>query len=178
MRHYSKVWFYICARRNYITGSIIDKSLDFHVTDYGILTSFYGEKIDGIIGYSVLKDYVVGLDYDSSIISFYGKGAFRYQTGGYLLKPYINFQPFQHAFLRDTRKIGSNFIFDIGANIVCLMLSDYFDNDSMPIRTDRNRFVKDIEGVGGKFLRMQTTVVREFRLYLYRFTDVPGLRVR
>src|ERR1700729_255851 len=67
----SKVGF-IYNQQLRLPGLSID-SLDFHVTDYGILTSFYGEKINGIIGYTVLKNYIADLDYDSSLISFYNK---------------------------------------------------------------------------------------------------------
>jgi hypothetical protein len=151
-------------------GLIID-SLDFYIIDYDILTSFYGEKIDGIIGYTVLKNFIIKLDYDSSIISFYSRTAMKYPKGGFLLKPRINFQPFQPAALKDTRKIESNFILDIGANI-CLMLSDEFDRDSIPIKVSRKRFDKDAEGVGGK-IAIQTTVIREFKLGPYKFKDVP-----
>jgi hypothetical protein len=153
-----------------LPGIDID-SLNFHVTDYELMTSFYGEKINGIIGYAVLKNYVVELDYDSSIISFYSRGSLKYPTGGCLLKPHINFQPFQSASLKDGRKIQSNFIFDIGANI-CLMLSSDFDNDSTPIKKSRKRFTKEAEGVGGKIV-IQTTVVREFKLGPYKFMNVP-----
>ena len=165
----SKVGF-IYSQQLKFPGLTID-SLDFHVTDYEILTSFYGVKINGIIGYSILKNYVVELDYDSSIISFSTRGAMNYPKGGYLMKPYINFQPFQRASLKDTRKIQSNFILDIGANI-CLMLSSGFDNDSMPIKTSRKRFVKEAEGVGGKIV-IQATVITEFKLGPYKFRNVP-----
>ena len=153
-----------------LPGLTID-SLDFHVTDYELLTSFYGEKINGIIGYPVLKKYIVDLDYDSSLISFYSEGAIRYPRGGYLLKPLMRFQPFQHASLKDNREIQSNFIFDIGANI-CLMLSADFENDSTAIKKTRKRFTKQAEGVGGKIM-MQATVVREFKLGPYKFMNVP-----
>jgi aspartyl protease/PDZ domain-containing protein len=166
---HSKAGF-IYAQALKLPGLEID-SLDFHVTDYAILTSFYGEKINGIIGYSVLKNYAVELDYDRSLITFYSKGVLKYPKGGYLLKPYINFQVFQDAFLLDSRKIQSNFIFDIGADL-CLMLSSDFDNDSTPLKRNRKRFIKQAEGVGGKIV-MQTTVMREFKLGPYKFKNVP-----
>ncbi|MBK7884798.1 MAG: retropepsin-like domain-containing protein [Chitinophagaceae bacterium] len=33
--------------------------LNFHVNNYAVLSSVYGEKIDGIIGYSFLSRYIV-----------------------------------------------------------------------------------------------------------------------
>jgi hypothetical protein len=38
--------------------------LDFHINDYDILTSAYGMRIDGIIGYSFFRRYIVVIDYD------------------------------------------------------------------------------------------------------------------
>ena len=35
-------------------------SLNFHINDYTILTQVYGERIDGIIGYSIFKIYPEG----------------------------------------------------------------------------------------------------------------------
>ncbi|HMF69959.1 MAG TPA: retropepsin-like aspartic protease, partial [Flavitalea sp.] len=49
-------------------------SLNFHVNDYEILTSAYGEKVDGIIGYSFLSRYIVMVNYDSLRIFVYSKG--------------------------------------------------------------------------------------------------------
>ena len=65
-------------------------SLNFHINNYEILTSVYGERIDGIIGYSVLSRYIVMLNYDSLHISFYSQGSLKYPKGGYLLKPNLN----------------------------------------------------------------------------------------
>jgi len=39
--------------------------LDFHINDYELLTSVYGVRIDGIIGYSFFRRYIVKLDYDN-----------------------------------------------------------------------------------------------------------------
>ena len=39
-------------------------SLDFHINDYQILTEVYGLRVDGIIGYSFLRRYIVALDFE------------------------------------------------------------------------------------------------------------------
>ena len=46
-------------------GGLTIDSLDFHVNDYDILSSVYGDRIDGIIGYSFFSRYIVKIDYDS-----------------------------------------------------------------------------------------------------------------
>ena len=62
-------------------------SLNFHINDYEILTSAYGEKIDGIIGYSFLSRYIVMINYDSLTDFCLQQGAIKYPRGGFLLKP-------------------------------------------------------------------------------------------
>jgi hypothetical protein len=47
-----------------LPGLTVD-SLNFHINNYDILTQVYGEKIDGIIGYSVLSRYIFNINYDS-----------------------------------------------------------------------------------------------------------------
>jgi len=43
-------------------GSVTIDSLDFHINNYDILTAVYGERIDGIIGYSILKKFIFKID--------------------------------------------------------------------------------------------------------------------
>ena len=64
----------------YFPGLAVD-SLNFHVSDYEVLSSVYGEKIDGIIGYSFFSRYIVKIDYDSLKILVYSKGALKYPKG-------------------------------------------------------------------------------------------------
>ena len=39
--------------------------LDFHINDYELLSSVYGVRIDGVIGYSFLRRFIVKVDYDN-----------------------------------------------------------------------------------------------------------------
>src|SRR5688500_2368942 len=77
-------------------GLTID-SLNFHVNDYEILTTVYGEKIDGIIGYSFLNRYIVKLNYDSSYMEVWSRGAIKYPRGGFFLRPLITTLPVHNA---------------------------------------------------------------------------------
>ncbi|MCW3120165.1 MAG: hypothetical protein JWM28_4247 [Chitinophagaceae bacterium] len=161
---------FIYSQKLHLPGLTID-SLNFHINDYSILTTVYGERIDGIVGYSVLSRYILSLDYDSSIISFYTKGYLKYPKGGYLLKPNITTLPVQVARIKDSRTITSRFLFDMGAGL-CLMLSSDFMKDSALLSKKRKLYVKEAEGLGGK-VDMQASVVREFKLGPYKFRNVP-----
>jgi hypothetical protein len=152
-------------------GSLTIDSLDFHINNYDILTAVYGERIDGIIGYSVLKRYIFKIDYDSSRIDIYSKGTFKYPKGGYMFRPLIATLPIQIARVKDEKTIQTRFLYDIGAGL-CMMLSEDFIEDSMLLNKKRKLYYKEAEGLGGK-IDMQMTVIKELKLGPYRFRNVP-----
>ena len=151
-------------------GLTID-SLNFHVNDYSILTAVYGERIDGIIGYSVFSRYILKINYDSLEVEFWSKGSIRYPRGGYLLKPSITNLPTLSARVRDDKTYNARFLYDIGAGL-CMMLSQDFVNDSSFLTKNKRLFDKEGEGVGGK-IDMHTTVIKEVKVGPFRFRKVP-----
>ncbi len=153
-----------------IGGYEID-SLNFHVIDYDVLSSLYGRKIDGIVGYSVLSRFIVKLDYDKQEFSLYTRGIFKYPKGGYLLKPYIRMLPFLRTGISDARKRNFNYLFDIGAGLTVLFSEDFI-NDSTFIKPRSKRYLKQGEGLGGR-VDMYLTVMKSLRLGPYRFKNVP-----
>jgi hypothetical protein len=151
-------------------GLVVD-SLNFHVNDYSSLSSVYGEKVDGIIGYSLLIRYIVKLDYDSLQLDICSKGSLRYPRGGYLIKPILNTLPVQNARVKDEYTYNARFLHDIGAG-VCLMLSQDFVDDSNLLNRKRKLYAKEGEGIGGK-VSMHLTVVKELKFGPYKFRNIP-----
>jgi hypothetical protein len=145
--------------------------LDFHINDYELLTSVYGVKIDGIIGYSFLRRYIVRLDYDNNKVEIYTPGTFKYPRGGQLLKPNFTTLPQQLAVIQDSREILNRFIFDTGAGL-CFLLSKDFTEDSSVFKTNRRFFTTQAEGLGGK-KQMELTVVKSVKIGPYKFRNVP-----
>jgi hypothetical protein len=147
-------------------------SLNFHVSDYGILTSVYGEKIDGIIGYSFMSRYIVKLDYDSSRMFVFSRGTIKYPKGGFLLRPFINGLPIQGAVVRDNLDVFSRFYFDTGAGLCLLLSSDFVSDSSLFSPKKKPPVITQAEGLGGK-TTMALTTVKEFKLGPYHFKNVP-----
>jgi hypothetical protein len=148
-------------------------SLNFHINDYEILSSVYGEHIDGIIGFSFLTRYIVKINYDSSRISVFSKGSMKYPKGGHLLKPMLVSIPIQNGKVRESaEEIAARFYFDTGAGL-CLLLSSEFANDSLKFSPRKKMLNTQAEGLGGK-AEMKITTVKEFRLGPYRFKKVPA----
>jgi hypothetical protein len=153
--------------------NLVVDSLNFHISDYDILSSVYGEKIDGIIGYSFLARYIVKINYDSSKIDVYSNGTTKYPKGGFLLRPILAGLPVQSARVKDATDIFSRFYFDTGAGL-CLLLSSDFVSDSALFSPKKKKPVfTEAEGLGGKIV-MQLTTVKEFRLGPYHFRNVPA----
>ncbi|MBO9659694.1 MAG: aspartyl protease family protein [Chitinophagaceae bacterium] len=151
-------------------GLVVD-SLNFHVNDYSSLSSVYGEKVDGIIGYSLLIRYIVKLDYDSLSMDICSKGSIRYPRGGFLIKPILNTLPVQSARVKDEYTYNARFLHDIGAG-VCLMLSRDFVEDSIILHRKRKLYPKEGEGIGGK-VNMNLTVIKELKIGPYKFRNIP-----
>lgn len=146
--------------------------LDFHINNYEILTSVYGEKIDGIIGYSFFSRYVAAINFDSSSIDVFSPGLFRYPKRGYLLMPAFTALPIVHLDIQDRRKIGTSFFFDTGAGL-CFLMSEAFVRDSSVLLSRRKPLTSIGEGMSGR-LRMKLTVVKKLRLGKFRFRQVPA----
>jgi hypothetical protein len=151
--------------------NLIIDSLNFHINNYEILANVYGERIDGIIGYSVLSRYIIKLNYDSSIIEFWSKGNLKYPRGGYLLKPFISTLAVQGVRVRDDKTINARFLYDIGAGMNMIFSTDFI-NDSALLSKKRKLYIKEAEGLGGK-IDMAITVIKEVKLGPYRFRNVP-----
>lgn len=148
-------------------------SLNFHINDYEILSSVYGEHIDGIIGFSFLNRYIVKVNYDSSKISVFSRGTIKYPKGGYVLRPLLISIPIQGGRIREqSADVLGRFYFDIGAGL-CLLLSNDFASDSIKFSPKKKMLDTQAEGLGGK-AQMRITTVKEFRLGPYRFRKVPA----
>jgi len=154
----------------HLPGLVVD-SLNFHVNDYDILTSVYGEKVDGIIGYSFFSRYIVQINYDSLRISVYSKGAFRYPKGGFMLRAVIASLPIMSAQVADAVRLNNRFYFDTGAGL-CALLSTDFVNDSLLLDSRKKSFFTQAQGLGGK-ATMRLTTVKELRIGPFKFRKVP-----
>lgn len=150
-------------------------SLDFHINNYDFISSVYGVKIDGIIGYSFLKRYIVQVNYDSMKLFIYTPGDFKYGRGGELLHPFIRNIPVIRAPVWNKKEVQTRYYFDMGAGL-CLMLSNRFTEDSCLFckpNQRRHKFVKsEAQGLSGK-IEMTQTVIQGLKVGKYYFHNVP-----
>jgi hypothetical protein len=154
-----------------VIGNMKVDSLNFHVSDYDILSSVYGDRIDGIIGFSFFSRYIVKFDYDSAQMYVYTKGNIKYPRGGFKLTPALLNLPVQGARLRDIREVDTRFYFDTGAGL-CVLLNSEFIRDSLILNPDKKPLPTQAQGMGGK-ANMVVTTMKEFKLGPYRFRNIP-----
>lgn len=147
------------------------KGLDFYVNDYNILSSVYGEKIDGIIGYSFFSRYIIKIDADSLQIQVFEPGDIKYPSHGYLLHPLFTSLPMTPLRVTDSRTIFENFYFDTGAGL-SFLINREFASDSSVLRKGRKIIVTQAQGLGGK-KQMDLTVIKELKIGPYTFRKVP-----
>ena len=145
--------------------------VDFHIANYEILTQTYGIKVDGIIGYSFLRQFIVSINYDSLKIEVYSPGNFKYPRMGHILRPGFTRIPVVDVFTKENRKMNSKYYFDIGAGL-SLLMSEKFAKDSSFLSRKRKPVVSQVEGLGGK-AQMQLTIIKELKIGPYAFRRVP-----
>jgi hypothetical protein len=154
-----------------LPGLTVD-SLDFYINNYEILSGVYGEKIDGIIGYSFLSRYIVKINYDSLSIEVYSPGRITYPRNGFLLHPLFTALPIQPLIIKDARTVNANFYIDTGAGL-CFLMSKQFEDDSVVLKKDRKPVFIQVQGLGGK-KQMSLTIIKEVQIGPYKFRKVPN----
>ena len=145
--------------------------LDFHINDYEILTEVYGLRIDGIIGFSFLRRYIVGIDYDKQLLSVYLPGKYEYPKKGTVLKPTFASIPITNHYVQDERSYLLNFYFDTGAGL-CVLMSEQFMEDSVFISKRKKSVNTQVEGLIGK-INMRLTTMKRMKIGPYKFSKVP-----
>lgn len=151
-------------------GLTVD-GLDFYINNYEVLSSVYGIKIDGIIGFSFLTRYIVKVNFDSLKVSIFEPGFIRYPNKGALLHPNFRGLPVVPLMIKDSKKINSNFYFDTGAGL-CFLISKQLKDDSSVLLRKRKPMPIEVQGLGGK-KRMQLTLIKEVNIGSYKFRKVP-----
>lgn len=162
---------YVTNRTIHMAGITIEH-MDFHINNYDLLTTVYGVRIDGIMGYSFLSRYIVKVDYDKTIIEIWEPGAIKYPRNGITLKPAINGIPVFNASVTDGKSSASRFYFDSGAGL-CILMSEDFERDSSILIKGKKVLITQAEGIGGK-KPMKLTTVKEVAIGPYKFKKVPA----
>jgi len=144
--------------------------VDMYINDYSLLTSVYGVRIDGIIGFSFLRKYIFYINYDTHQITIYTPGVYNYKGGAFLNTSFYNL-PVTELVLQDQTKIKPNFIFDIGAGLNVLV-SQQYDSAYNLLDLKRKKYQVQAEGIGGK-KQMEISIIKKLQIGPYKFKNIP-----
>ena len=161
---------YVYNQQLHFPGLTVNK-LDFHINNYEVLSSVYGERIDGIIGYNFFSRYIVRINFDSTNIEVYSPGEFEYPKNGTVIRPAFTNLPIQNLHIKDKKNVDFNFYLDTGAGL-CFLMSESFAEDSSILLSKRKPVITQAEGMGGK-LQMKLTLVKLVQIGKYKFRQVP-----
>jgi hypothetical protein len=157
--------------KNLTVGNLVTDSLNFFVNDYTILNSVYGDKIDGIIGYSFLSKYVFDINFDSLHIKIYKPGNYKYPNGGTFVNTFFSRLMRTPLVVKDKEKSEDLFYIDSGAGL-CLLLTEDYVKDKNFLLPRRKPVISYVQGLGGK-KGLRLTVVKRLQIGPYAFRNVP-----
>ena len=146
-------------------------SVDFYINNYDLLSSVYGVKIDGIIGYSIIKQFIIKVNFDSLNLEFYSPGKIKYPRGGRIFYPSFTALPIQILTIEDARRIKPSFYIDTGAGL-SLLLTEQLISDSSFLKKSRKPLPILAQGLGGK-KPIMITISKKVKIGPYSFRKVP-----
>lgn len=146
-------------------------SVDFYINNYDLLSSVYGVKIDGIIGYSIIKQFIIKVNFDSLNLEFYSPGKIKYPWGGRIFYPSFTALPIQILTIEDARRIKPSFYIDTGAGL-SLLLTEQLISDSSFLKKSRKPLPILAQGLGGK-KPIMITISKKVKIGPYSFRKVP-----
>jgi len=152
-------------------GQLQADSLNFYVNDYSVLTSIYGVRIDGVIGYALLNRFAIQIDYEKQLMSWFTPGSFNYPRNGHLLHLEINKLPSYPVMVKDIKSDSTTLMIDIGAGLNLLFSNRYIKKSGI-IDSTRRYWTTSGEGIGGQ-IDLKLTVLPKFRIGPYRFRKIP-----
>jgi len=152
-------------------GSLRTDSLNFYINDYSVLTSIYGVRIDGVIGYALLSRYIVNIDYEKQYIEWFAPGLYPYPRKGTLLRPSINKLPAHPFLIQELQAKSYPLLIDIGAGLN-MLFSERFAKEAGVLDPNRKSWVTSGEGIGGQ-IELRLTLLKSLRIGPYRFKKIP-----
>ena len=148
-------------------------NLNFHVSDYELISSTYGITIHGIIGNSFFRQFIAQIDYDNQEISIYHPGEFNYPTKGFLIKPMFTSYPTYNVSFKEHIKLNVPSIVDIGAGVNFIAVAS-LNKETPYFKKNKKSYETYVGGLGGK-KTMQLTVLDKLKFGPYAFRKVPIL---
>lgn len=148
--------------------------VDLQVSPLDHLERSLGRKIDGIVGYDLLKGYVLCINYDNFLLEVYESKGYKYTGDGEMVKINLGRVPtaMSKISLDGKETINAEFILDTGAGLPLAFCTPYAEKHQL-----RSGITKSysIESFGLSSNKTVVTIgrLKQFNMHQYEFNEVP-----
>lgn len=143
----------------------------------GFMSQGLGQSFDGIIGYDFIKEFVVEIDYQASVIRLHDKDKFTYSGPGESIpieldaEGHGNGHPIMEAEVTPTggTPVKNKFVFDIGSGLALALHSPFVKEHDLLAPTRKT--IKTFGGGAGGELNARLGRVSELRIGKYKISN-------
>lgn len=138
------------------------------------LEKVIGENIDGIIGYDLLKKYVVKINYDTSEIELYTSRGYKYTGNGERIKIGLGKVPtaMTKINLGDGNYLDAEFILDNGASLAIGFCTPYAKRNQLKTSVGKTYKIKS-RGFSSNISVVDVGRLNELKVRDFQFSDIP-----
>ncbi|MEO9964519.1 MAG: aspartyl protease family protein [Reichenbachiella sp.] len=134
-----------------------------------------GRNIDGIIGYDILKSYVVSMNYDTKTIELYDPNGYSYKGNGKMMS--INLTSFiphiaGQVTLNNGEKIKGEFFVDTGAKATVDFNTPFVESNKLASKIG-DSYIYLVAGLGDTEYEHHRGKVTSFDFEGFSFSDMP-----
>lgn len=151
------------------------KNIEVYATDLNHLEISIGRKIDGIIGFDILDNYAVAVDYDKMEFRFYDPASFSYTGTGLPFDVKLNTYIPHIAgtvVLQNGEELTGEFWVDTGAK-AALDFNTHFVNAHKLISKLPKTYSYLVSGIGKDESLHHRGKVKEFAFGSFKFDNIP-----
>ncbi|WP_422358519.1 aspartyl protease family protein [Reichenbachiella sp.] len=134
-----------------------------------------GRDIDGIIGYDILNNYVVSMNFDTKMIDLYDPSTYKYNGTGKMMSinltsfiPHISGQ----VTLSNGEKVKGEFFVDTGAKATVDFNTPFVESNGMASKIG-DSYIYLVAGLGDKEYEHHRGRVQKFEFEGFSFDDMP-----
>ncbi|MFY0627348.1 MAG: aspartyl protease family protein [Reichenbachiella sp.] len=159
----------------FLIGGAPIHNVELHETDLTHLEISIGKDIDGIIGYDLLKNYIVEMNFDEMFMKLYDPSSYKYAGAGKAfdikLTSYIPHISGESVFAND-ETIKGEFFVDTGAKATVDFNTPFVGKNKLATKVG-DSYIYLVAGLGKKEYEHHRGKVKSFSFSGFGFEDMP-----
>ncbi|MGD1840064.1 MAG: aspartyl protease family protein [Thermonemataceae bacterium] len=155
-------------------GSVSLRKVDLESAPLTHLEKVFGKDIDGLLGYDLLKQYVVKINYDKSVIEIYNSKKYQYRGSGKLIKIDVGDVPTAKATISLDGKntLEGEFILDNGAGSAMSFCTPYAEKHQLQSTIGKTYKIKS-RGYSSNEATVSVGRLKRVEIQQFQFSEVP-----